>query len=230
MYITTYRMSDHPISTPCYLNLLRRALNHPLTMPYRWYLQHVSLTSEISRMVWSLPATWATSRLRGFQFSTLTSSEPHNLPPPSLLSVSLMARTPLTVDQSRATYGSRPQIMPTWSSDPLARYRPLCAQRTVKTAPKMCKLIAWWNSSTHQGSLPVCSDIVHRSFSFASTFSASELRIGTVDQILIFLSNLDQLVSWAHSTMKEQKSLSNIELRTLTNTSCSQPRPIRVNR
>jgi hypothetical protein len=38
-----------------------------------------------------LPATCATSRLRGFQFSTFTSSDPHSLPPPSLL----ISRPPL---------------------------------------------------------------------------------------------------------------------------------------
>ncbi len=127
-------------------------------------------TSTTARRQEGPPDSCPTSRLSGFQFSTLTSSDPHTLPPPDLRSPSINHyRYAQPSDPSGGTHGSKSHTMTTPSSLPLARYRPWCAQRTVSTGP-------------------LCSASVHSSLGLAGSAAIASERIGRVDHMRILVS------------------------------------------
>lgn len=107
-----------------------------------------------------VPLSCPGSRFSGFHPSTLTSSDPHTLPPPILRT---SAQDPRRVCP---THGSRSQIITISSSLPLASHLPECAQRTVSTGP-------------------VCIVRVHSDLGGRLDDSAAWLRMGFVLQILI---------------------------------------------
>ena len=80
-----------------------------------------------------LPLSWPGSRFRGFQPSTLTSSEPQSFPLALLYhgtpQISIGCR------QDRGTHGSRSHIITMVSSLPLASHRPENAHLTARTGP-----------------------------------------------------------------------------------------------
>ena len=118
-------------------------------------------------MLESIPLSWPGKRLRGFQPSTLTSSEPHIFPLDVLYTLS--SNIQRTDDPEGWTYGSRSQIITISSSLPLANHRPEWAHLTVRTGP-VCIV----NVHKDLGGLPDCSE--------------AELRIGLVLQIRILAS------------------------------------------
>jgi hypothetical protein len=113
------------------------------------------------------PLSWPCSRFKGFQPSTLTSSDPHTFPR-AFLRVDLSQRKPQK-SLLITTHGSWSHTITVSSSLPLANHFPECAHLTVRTGP-------------------VCIVSVHNDFGGLPDNSEASFRIGLVLHIRIFAS------------------------------------------